>query len=241
MAAKKKAAKRSTAKRSSAKRSVKKSAKRSSAKRSVKKSAKRSKKASVRYTIPSVPVSGSSRSSFSTISTTPRPASGGGYSTQSSSNSGSSKGIVAAVVVGILVLAVAVISKNSSDEATTVTPTPVASESEAPTTTPSAEPSGAPLANHEAPVGIVSLYNAEGATVNWKAPAASEGITGYNVSLRTNGAGEWKLVATVPATQFKQQITKGGGEGWAQVQVSTVYSDGEVVDGKIHGLPGSWS
>ncbi len=244
MAAKKKAAKRSTAKRSSAKRSVKKTAKRSSVKRAVKKSAKRSKKASVRYSIPAVPVSGSSRSSVSTISTTPRPASGGGYSTKSSSkssDSGSSKGIVAAVVVGILVLAVVVISQNSSNEATTVTPTPAASESEAPTTAPSAEPSGAPLANHEAPVGIVSLYNAEGATVNWKAPAASEGITGYNVSLRTNGAGEWKLVATVPATQFKQQITKGGGEGWAQVQVSTVYSDGEVVDGKIHGLPGSWS
>ena len=110
-----------------------------------------------------------------------------------------------------------------------------------PTTAPSAEPSGAPIAGYEAPVGIVSLYNAEGATVNWKAPAASEGITGYNVSLRTNGAGEWKLVATVPATQFKQQITKSGDEGWAQVQVSTVYSDGEVVDGKIHGLPGSWS
>ena len=243
MAAKKKAAKRSTAKRSSAKRSVKKTAKRSSVKRAVKKSAKRSKKASVRYSIPAVPVSGSSRSSVSTISTTPRPASGGGYSSKpssKSSDSGSSKGIVAAVVVGILVLAVVVISQNSSNEATTVTPTPAASESEAPTT-PSAEPSGAPLANHEPPVGIVSLYNAEGATVNWKAPAASEGITGYNVSLRANGAGEWKLVATVPATQFKQQITKSGDEGWAQVQVSTVYSDGVVADGKIHGLPGSWS
>ena len=244
MAAKKKAAKRSTAKRSSAKRSVKKTAKRSSVKRAVKKSAKRSKKASVRYSIPAVPVSGSSRSSVSTISTTPRPASGGGYSTKSSSkssDSGSSKGIVAAVVVGILVLAVVVISQNSSNEATTVTPTPAASESEAPTTAPSAEPTVAPIGNYEAPVGIVSLYNAEGATVNWKAPAASEGITGYNVSLRANGAGEWKLVATVPATQFKQQITKSGDEGWAQVQVSTVYSDGEVVDGKIHGLPGSWS
>ena len=244
MAAKKKAAKRSTAKRSTAKRSVKKSAKRSTAKRSVKKSAKRSKKASVRYSIPAVPVSGSSRSSVSTISTTPRAASGTGYSSKSSSkssDSGSSKGIVAAVVAGILVLAIVVISQTDSDEATTVTPTPAASESEAPTTAPSTEPTGAPLANHEPPVGIVSLYNAEGATVNWKAPAASEGITGYNVSLRTNGAGEWKLVATVPATQFKQQITKSGDEGWAQVQVSTVYSDGVVADGKIHGLPGSWS
>jgi peroxiredoxin len=45
----------------------------------------------------------------------------------------------------------------------------------------------------------------------------------------------------VPATEFKQQINKTGTTGWVQVKVSTVYSDGEVVAGKIHGLPGSWS
>jgi hypothetical protein len=140
-----------------------------------------------------------------------------------------------------LILAIAVISKNSSSDTATVTPTPAASESASSSTAPSTEPSSAPLAAHEAPVGIVSLYNATGATVNWKAPAATEGITGYNVELRTNGAGDWKLVATVPATQFKQQITKNDTTGWVQVQVSTVYSDGEVVAGKVHGLPGSWS
>ena len=77
--------------------------------------------------------------------------------------------------------------------------------------------------------------------VNWKAPAASAGITGYNIELRDNGVGEWKLVATVPATQFKQQITKNDETGWVQVKVSTVYADGQVVAGKVHGLPGSWS
>ena len=245
MAAKKKAAKRSTAKRSSAKRSVKKAAKRSTskkstAKRSTKKSAKRSSKLSTRYSIPAVPVSGSSRSSVSTISTTPKPASTSAYSSRQSSkasNSGSSKGIITAVVVGILILAVVVISKNSSTDTASVTPTPAASES----ASTSAAPSSAPLAAHEAPVGIVSLYNTSGATVNWKAPAATEGITGYNVELRANGAGDWKLVATVPATQFKQQITKNDETGWVQVKVSTVYSDGQVVAGKVHGLPGSWS
>jgi hypothetical protein len=148
---------------------------------------------------------------------------------------------VIAVVLGILVLAIVVISKSSSSDTATVTPTPAASESNMPTTTPTSEPTGAPLAAHEAPVGIVSLYNADGATVNWKAPTAAEGITGYNVELRANGAGDWKLVATVPATVFKQQITKNDTTGWVQVKVSTVYSDGEVVAGKIHGLPGSWS
>ncbi len=140
-----------------------------------------------------------------------------------------------------MVLAIAVISRNSSSDTTTVTPTPAASESVTPTEEPTTEPTGTPLAAHEAPVGIVSLYNASGATVNWKTPTASEGITGYNVELRANGTGEWTLVATVPATQFKQQITKNDETGWAQVKVSTVYSDGVVVEGKIHGLPGSWS
>jgi hypothetical protein len=254
VAAKKKAAKRSTAKRSTAKkstakRSVKKAAKRSTAKkstakRSTKKSAKRSSKSAVRYSIPAVPVSGSSRSSVSTISTTPKPAAKSSYpsrTTNKSSNTGSSKGIIIAVVVGILILAIAVISKNSSSDTATVTPTPAASESASASAAPSASQSSAPLAAHEAPVGIVSLYNANGATVNWKTPVATEGITGYNVELRKNGAGDWKLVATVPATQFKQQITKNDDTGWVQVKVSTVYSDGEVVAGKVHGLPGSWS
>jgi len=239
VAAKKKAAKKSAAKKSSAKRSVKKVAKRSTAKRSAKKSVKKKSKSTARYSIPSVPVSGSSRSSVSTISTTPKPSSSSSYASKStkSSEAGSSKGIVIAVVLGILILAIAVISRGSDSESTTVTPTPAASESVAPTE----EPTSAPLAAHEPPVGIVSIYNATGATVNWKAPAASEGITGYNIELRDNGVGEWKLVATVPATQFKQQIVKNDETGWVQVKVSTVYSDGVVSEGKVHGLPGSWS
>ena len=245
MAAKKKAVKKASAKRSakkSVKRSVKKSVKKSSAKRSVKKTAKRSAKSSTRYSIPAVPVSGSSRSSVSSISTTPRPSTSSTRSSSASkSSSGSSKAVIIAVVVGILVLAIAVISRNSSSDSTTVTPTPVASESAEPTGQPTEQSGSEPITAYEAPVGIVSIYNETGATVNWKAPAAADGITGYNVELRDNGIGEWKLVATVPATQFSQQITKNDTTGWVQVKVSTVYSDGEVVAGKIHGLPGSWS
>jgi hypothetical protein len=142
--------------------------------------------------------------------------------------------------VGIIILAVAVISRNSSSESTTVTPTPIESESTTPTEQPTTQPT-TPISGYEAPVGIVSIYNEGGAMVNWKAPAASDGITGYNVELRDNGVGEWRMVATVPATEFKQQINKTGTTGWVQVKVSTVYSDGEVVAGKIHGLPGIWS
>ena len=216
--------------------------KKSSAKKSVRKSAKRSARSSTRYSIPAVPVSGSSRSSISSISTTPRPAASARTpSVSRSSGSGSSKAVVIAVVVGILILAVAVISQNSSSESTTVTPTPVASESTTPTEQPTTEPGETPITAYEAPVGIVSIYNETGAMVNWKAPAASAGITGYNVELRDNGVGDWRLVATVPASEFKQQITKNDTSGWVQVKVSTVYADGEIVEGKIHGLPGSWS
>ena len=232
-----KSAKRSSAKKSTARKAVKKTAK---------KSAKRSSKKSATYRVPPVPVSGSSRSSVSTISTTPKPATSSySSSKKSSANSGSSNKIMFAVILGIVILAVAVIAKGASDdEATTVTPTPVASESATPTesASPTASNTSAALAAHEAPTKIVAQYTSTGATVFWKSPVtATEGITGYNLELRTGNTGEWKLVATVPATQFSQDITKTDTTGWAQVKVSTVYSDGVVVDGKIFGLPGSWS
>ena len=252
MAAKKTARK---APKKAAKKSVAKSAKRSSAKKSTarkavkktaKKSAKRSTKKSATYKVPAVPVSGSSRSSVSTISTTPKPATSSySSSKKSSASTGSSNKIMFAVIIGIVILAVAVIAKGTSDdEATTVTPTPVASESAVPTesASPEASNTSAVLAAHEAPTKIVAQYTSTGATVFWKSPVtATEGITGYNLELRTGNTGEWKLVATVPATQFSQDITKTDTTGWAQVKVSTVYSDGVVVEGKIFGLPGSWS
>lgn len=252
MAAKKTARK---APKKAAKKSVAKSAKRSSAKKSTarkavkktaKKSAKRSTKKSATYKVPPVPVSGSSRSSVSTISTTPKPATSSySSSKKSSASTGSSNKIMFAVILGIVILAVAVIAKGASDdEATTVTPTPVASESATPTesASPAASNTSAALAAHEAPTKIVAQYTSTGATVFWKSPVtATEGITGYNLELRTGNTGEWKLVATVPATQFSQDITKNDTTGWAQVKVSTVYSDGVVVEGKIFGLPGSWS
>ena len=230
----KKAAKRSTAKRSTAKKST--------ARKVVKKSAKRkSSKKSATYKVPPVPLGGSSRSSVSTISTTPKPATGSyASSKKSNSSSGSTNKVLIAVMLGIAFLAIAVIARgSSSDESTTVTPTPVASESATPVASESA--SSAPLAAHEAPTKIVAQYTSTGATVFWKSPeSAIDGITGYNLELRAGNSSEWKLVATTPATQFSQDITKSGTDSWAQVKVSTVYSDGVVVAGKIFGLPGSW-
>lgn len=228
----KKVAKRSTAKKSTARKAVKKTAKRKSGKKSA------------TYKVPPVPLSGSARSSVSTISTTPKPA-GSSYSSNKSgkSASNSSNRVLIAVVLGIIILAIAVVASGTSDdESTTVTPAPIASESAAPMPSETAsQTTAAPLSAHEAPTKIVAQYTTAGATVFWKSPeTAIEGITGYNLELRAGGSTEWSLVATLPATQFSQDITKAGTNSWAQVKVSTVYSDGVIVDGKIFGLPGSW-
>ena len=90
------------------------------------------------------------------------------------------------------------------------------------------------------PVGIVAQYTATGATIFWKAPADGTEAANYNVEIRSNG-GDWKLISTVPATQFSLDITKGDATGWCSFRVSTVLEDGTVVGGKVFGLPGQYA
>lgn len=126
-------------------------------------------------------------------------------------------------------------------------PTPVASEE--PTTEPTEEPaeesteeSAAP-SSYDGPTGIVAQYtNSEktAATIFWKAPASTDGITGYAVQIQRNGGAREDL-SSAPATQFTLDITKSESTGWTSFIVQTVYSDGEVADGKVFGLPGQWN
>lgn len=126
-------------------------------------------------------------------------------------------------------------------------PTPVASEE--PTTEPTEEPaeesteeSAAP-SSYDGPTGIVAQYtNGEKttATIFWKAPASTDGITGYAVQIQRNGGAREDL-SSAPATQFTLDITKSESTGWTSFIVQTVYSDGEVADGKVFGLPGQWN
>lgn len=126
-------------------------------------------------------------------------------------------------------------------------PTPVASEepSEEPTAEESEEPSdevGAP-SSYEGPTGIVAQYtnsDKSAATIFWKAPAATDGITGYSVQIQRNGGAREDLSST-PSTEFTLDITKSDTSGWTTFIVQTVYSDGEVIDGKPFGLPGQWN
>jgi hypothetical protein len=65
-----------------------------------------------------------------------------------------------------------------------------------------------------------------------------EGLTGYNVEIRANGTGEWNVIATVPADQQTQSVTKAEGSGWTQFRVSSVYSDGQTASATVFGIPG---
>ena len=260
----KKSAKKTSAKKSAAKRVVKKSAVKKTAKRAVKKSAvkktakrvvkksskKTAKRSSSTFVVPAVPTS-TNRSNFQSSSVTNRPARTPGASVPASvtTNSSSSKRVVTAVVIAVVLIALLVVSRNGS----------TTTESAAPQATTSAEASQEPMTEASAeasaeaseaatvvdgggsePVGIVAQYTASGATIFWKAPADGTTAANYNVEIRSNG-GDWKLISTVPATQFSLDITKGDTAGWCSFRVSTVLEDGTVVGGKVFGLPGQYA
>ncbi|MCX6440474.1 MAG: fibronectin type III domain-containing protein [Actinobacteria bacterium] len=65
-------------------------------------------------------------------------------------------------------------------------------------------------------------------------------MTGYNVEIRANGAGDWTTIATVPADQLSQNVTKNSDTGWTQFRVSSVYSDGQSASATVFGIPGEF-
>ena len=112
--------------------------------------------------------------------------------------------------------------------------------SAAPATSEAASAATGTVANHEAPVGIVAHYTASGATIFWKAPTASEGITGYTIEISSNG-GAFAAAGKVDGAMMEYPVTKSDAAGWSSFKVSTVYSDGQVIAGKVFGLPGQYS
>jgi hypothetical protein len=272
-AAKKVAAKKAVAKKSAAKKpAAKKVAKKAPAKKATTTRAAAKKAASKkvgkkvlasapvaeRIIIPAVPSKGSAPVTKS-ISTTPPPvapvASAAQTSTAKPAQPKSSNRVVLAVFVGIVLLAVAVVSRNHTSTSSTNTaaptqsaaPTESAVASAAPTesaatdmATPATTTAAAATAEKPAPVGIVAHYTKSGATIFWKAADGATGIANYNVEIRSNG-GDWKLISTVPASQLSLDITKGDTSGWSSFRVSAVYADGTAVAGLVFGLPGQYS
>ena len=245
--AKKSTAKKRVAKKAVAKKSVaKKSAVKKTAKRTTKKVAKKSstkKSSATTFVVPPVPRGGVSTSSRVNVTTTPVAAKSTSTPKPSvAPKQGTSKTVLGAVVVGIVLLAIIVWSQSGSNNDDGAMPTPPASaEATAEATTePTAEAVATeePVAAVEAPSKFVALNSAEGLTLRWIAPTATDGLTGYNVEIRANGKGDWNVIATVPADQLTQSVTKGDTSGWTQFRVTSVYADGQTASATVFGIPG---
>jgi hypothetical protein len=254
----KSSAKKSAVKKAVVKRPAKKVAKRATkrvAKKAAKKSAARGAGA-VSITIPEVPTRG-----VVTPTSTPAPAAKSTASTPTSTPAAKKKGSGPFFFILIGVLAIALIfasqSGDSDDKGSgtmieeSTSPTPEASdeateeateETTEESTEETTEETASP-ASYDAPTGIVAQYtngDKSAATIFWKAPASTDGITGYAIQIQRNGGAREDLSST-PSTQFTLDITKSEASGWTSFIVQTVYADGQVVDGKVFGLPGQWN
>lgn len=92
---------------------------------------------------------------------------------------------------------------------------------------------------YEAPTGFVAINNGSGVTLRWKAPMATEGLTGYLVSISYNAI-DFKEVATVPVGSLSLDVARVGDEGGTQFFIQSVYSDGTKADGAKFALKGKY-
>ena len=140
-------------------------------------------------------------------------------------------------------MAIFALSNSSTDDDAAPKPTASESVSEEPAEEASEEPSEteSPAAlTYEAPTSFVAINNGNGGvTLRWKAPAATEGLTGYLVSISYNTV-DFIEVATVPADQFSLEVGKIGEEGGTQFFIQSVYSDGNKADGAKFALKGKY-
>jgi hypothetical protein len=130
-------------------------------------------------------------------------------------------------------------SSNNGDDAAGPAPSiPAATASESASA--SASATTAAVATVEAPSKFVALKSADGLTLRWVAPMATDGLTGINVEIRANGTGDWTTIATVSPTQTTQAVTKNSDTGWTQFRVTSVYSDGQTASATVFGIPGEF-
>lgn len=232
----KKVAKKSTARKSS----VKKVAKKSAARKTTKKSSRRATSVD-RLVVPAVPVGGA-RARVD-VSTAPAPrAAAKSVTFDNKPKQGASNRVVAIVVVGIVLLAILVWSKSGKDgddTAAPTTPSATATMTDEPTATEEPTTPAATVETVEAPSAFVAIRSADGMNLRWKAPAATDGLTGFNVELKPAG-GEWAVVATTGPTELTHSVTLTSSDSWTQFRVTSVYSDGQTASAKIFGLAGQY-
>jgi hypothetical protein len=258
-AAKKSAAKKSVAKKSVVKKSaVKKTAVKKSAKKAVKKSAvkKTAKKSAVKkrstsassVVIPPVPSSvGVGRVD---VSSTPKPVSRNTSTPaqptkpKAAPKQGASGKVLVAIIVAIILLAVLVATRPDSDDAAPA-PTPTASATAEPSAEPSAtateDATSAPVTDIEGPQAVGNWKDSAKSvmSISWKAPAASDGLTGYKIEIRVN-RGDWVVKSEVPSDQLSIDFTKSNASGETAFRVSSVYADGQEAVGNTFGFSGEF-
>lgn len=208
-------------------------AKKSSPKRAV---AKRTstKVDAAKIVIPPVPTRGSTTVTSAPAPSKPTPA-------PSAPAKKNSNGVLFLVIAGVVLLAIFALSNSSNNDDAAPTPTASESISEEPTAEPSESASEEEtLANYEAPMSFVAIRNSTGGvTLRWKAPTATEGLTGYAISVSYNAV-DFTEVATVAADQLNFDIALAGDEGGTQFLLQSVYSDGTKVDAKKFSLKGKY-
>jgi hypothetical protein len=252
VAAKKKAAKRAV-KKAAAKRPAKKAAAKRPAKRAAKKSTKAAKRPAKKapakravakkssakvdaskIVIPPVPTRGTT-----TVTSTPAPAKA--TAAPAAPAKKSSNGVLFLVIAGVVLLAIFALTNSSNSDDAAPQPTASESMSEEPTAEPSESASEEPAAgSYEAPQNFVAIRNSSGGvTLRWKAPNATEGLTGYAISLSYN-AKDFTEVGTVDANQLNFDVALAGDEGGTQFLLQSVYSDGTKVDATKFSLKGKY-
>lgn len=248
--AKKRTAKKAVAKKSVAKKTAKKTAKKSAVKKTAKKAVakkavakkKVAKKAPAKRVVKKAAVAVTSAPKPAAVATPAKPAIVAPAKPVAAPKQSTSTRTAWFVVIGIAALAAIVWSQSSSNDSDDAAPAPSMSQTAEPSATPSEseEPTEA-VAAVEAPTKFVALKSEDGLKLRWLAPSAVEGLTGYNVEIRANGTGDWTVIATVPADQLTQNVTKASDSGWTQFRVSSVYSDGQTASATAFGIPGEFN
>lgn len=207
--------------------------KKSASKRAVaKKSA--AKVDAAKIVIPPVPTRGTA-----TVTSTPAPSKPA--AAPSAPAKKNSNGVLFLVIAGVALLAIFALTNSSNKDDASPKPTASESMSEEPTAEPSESASEEPaLSAYEAPQSFVAIRNSTGGvTLRWKAPNATDGLTGYAISVSYN-AKDFTEVGTVPADQLNFDIALAGDEGGTQFLLQSVYSDGTKVDAKKFSLKGKY-
>jgi hypothetical protein len=255
----KKVVKKSAVKKTAAKKPVKKAAAKKVAKKAVskKKVAKKAvkkapaKKVSTSLVVPPVPLNGANRTDRNATTTAPAatPVAPLAPKPTATPKQGTSNRVLLAAIVGIVILALIVIVKPGRDkdgDDNAAPQIPAVTQSATPTmeatTEATPEATMAPVSTVEAPTRFIGNWKDSARTImslTWKAPAATDGLTGFTVETRSN-MGEWKVVSELPATTLSLDLTKTSSDGSTSFRVSSVYSDGQTAQAVAFGFSGQF-